>query len=330
MALYNFNFTPKNHYYPPLYPFLGALFIHVMPVHPFFVVDGLAFILFTFTFIKISTRYCGFWLSLALYAASVFFNRPIMETFIVPWSTTCSIATLSVALLLFVYVKDRPGLARKKLYLATLGLSLAFGFVSLARPIDALLSSVFFIAFLILSYNNDNRLPTKTRLLRLLPQCAILLVGPVLSAVIFFTFNVKVFGSAFGGYFNATTQSNGFFPFEIAKKTLSLLTDSYTLYLEPNASLLTHYPWLAFSIAGMILSFWRGEIILKILCLAIVLYFSLYAPYGDLLPNGVWRYANIHYFKWMIPFWHSLPGCLFLGYSIRGICERYARLNVGP
>uniref|UniRef100_UPI003C72F4EC hypothetical protein n=1 Tax=Acinetobacter baumannii TaxID=470 RepID=UPI003C72F4EC len=101
LALSQFNFSPENHYYPPLYPFMGSLFIKVLPVHPFFFIDGLAFILFTYSFIKFSSCDCGFWLSMVLYAATVYFNKPIKDTFVVPWSTTCTITVFSVALLLF-------------------------------------------------------------------------------------------------------------------------------------------------------------------------------------------------------------------------------------
>ncbi|HBX7941091.1 MULTISPECIES: hypothetical protein [Enterobacteriaceae] len=325
LALSQFNFSPENHYYPPLYPFMGSLFIKVLPVHPFFFIDGLAFILFTYSFIKFSSRYCGFWLSMVLYAATVYFNKPIMDTFVVPWSTTCTITVFSVALLLFMYVKDRPGMSLARLNLAALGLSLDFGLLALARPIDALLASVFFSAFLVLSYSNDRRLPVKTRLLRWLPLCAILLIGPILSAIVFFAFNVKVFGSAFGGYFNATANGSGYFPFEIAKKALSLFNDSYTLYREPRASLLTHYPWLAFSVAGMLFCFWRGDIILRTMCVAAIVQFGLYAPYGDLLPNGIWRYANIHYFKWMLPFL-----ALFAWMSLYWIFEKRGEKKLRP
>jgi hypothetical protein len=302
LALSQGDFAPESHYYPPLYPFLGSLFIKALPLHPFFFINGLAFILFTYCFITISTRYCSFWLSLALYAASVYFNRPIMSTFVVPWSTACTITVFSVALLLFAFLEDHPRLSLRRLNQTALMLSLAFGLLALARPIDALLAIVFFPAFLILCYVNDPGLTVKARLWRGLPLSAILLIGPILSACLFFWFNTKVFGSAFGGYFNATANGSGYFPFELAKKTLSLISDSYSLYLAPRASLLTHYPWLAFSIAGMVLSVWRGDVILKTLCAAIIVHFSLYAPYGDLLPNGMWRFVNIHYFKWMLPY----------------------------
>lgn len=302
LALHNLNFSPENHYYPPLFPFLGSLFISRLPMHPFFFVDGAAFLFFTYCFIKVSTRYVGFWLSTLLLAISVYFNPVIMSTFVIPWSTACTIGVISFAIVQLNNIVVTEKIKFSNILTRGVFISLAFGLLFLGRPVDALLAAVFFPSLILLTFYKLSGYSFKEKAYKCVTLSLVLLTGPVLSACVFALFNLKVFGSAFDGYFHSTAGSSGYFPFEIVKKTISLVSDSFTLYLEPHASIFSHYPWLTISVVGMIIALWRGDLLLRTLLAAIILHFSLYAPYGDLLPNGVWRYQNIHYFKWMFPY----------------------------
>ena len=79
--------------------------------------------------------------------------------------------------------------------------------------------------------------------------------------------------------------------------------------------MVSRFPWLLLSIAGMIALPWiaRGRVLglLAILAAMIAGHCVLFFAYVDLLPSGLWRYHNIHYFKWVLP-GAALIGFVFL------------------
>src|SRR5207244_3818861 len=167
------------------------------------------------------------------------------------------------------------------------------------RPVDAVVGGVIGLGLLI-GYWETRRVaiesvPGISRFLLLA------IAGSIVGPLLFFHFNSVVFGSPFGGYMQAA-GAGGFFPADLAEKFVSIWLDGFTLYGEPNAGLVERYPWLLLSLAGLVWALMRGDGPLRSVALAIVLLFVLYLPYGDLLPNGLWRYLNIHYFKWTFPF----------------------------
>ncbi len=296
------NLSPENHYYPPLYPYLGSLFFGFLPVHPFFFINLFAFVLFCLGFVVFARRYVSNGLACAILVVSVYCNKALMENFVIPWTTACTITAVATAVLVLSWIQRQSFCSRRTLLGFGLVLSLAFGALGLARPLDALLAGIFFPAYLLLAWCKQPDQAVSRRLVDIVLVALILLVGPLVSVGLFLRFNDVVFGSPFGGYFNATANASGYFLLEFPKKAMSLLVDSKSLYLEPRASLISHYPWLLLSLGGMVLALLRGDLLLRAVVLAVVVQFSLYIPYGDLLPNGVWRYLNIHYFKWTVPF----------------------------
>jgi hypothetical protein len=129
----------------------------------------------------------------------------------------------------------------------------------------------------------------------------LVVTGTIIGPSLFIGFNILSTGSPVGSYIQVA-GSNGFFLTDLAEKFVSIWLDGFTLYGEPNAGLTERYPWLLVSLAGLIWVLIRGDGALRSVAVAIVLLFVLYLPYGDLLPNGLWRFKNIHYFKWTFPF----------------------------
>jgi hypothetical protein len=170
------------------------------------------------------------------------------------------------------------------------------------RPVDAGLAAVFFPGYLWLQFKRDLYFVSGARLRRVLFTGVALGSGLLVGIALFARYNNHVFGNALGGYIASTATSSGYFVSEFPRKAFSILFDSNTFFLEPGASVVSMYPWMLLTIAGLIVFLIRGDALLRILALAIIFHFCLYAPYGDLLPNGIWRYKNIHYFKWMFPY----------------------------
>ncbi|WP_213779807.1 hypothetical protein [Caballeronia sp. dw_276] len=298
--------APARHYYPPLYPLIGAAFYHWIPVHPFFFFDGAAFVVFIYTFLKFASRYISRIETFAVVAVAIYFNPPIMENFAIPWSTAGTITIYSAVVLMLMRL--HCGIAQTqpqdafKTFLSAFCFSAIFGLLVILRPVDAGLAAIFFPSYLILQFRRDRQLPDGRRLQRALLTCVALGCGLAVGVALFAIYNAHVFGSPLGGYIKSTATSSGYIVGELAHKAFSLLFDANTYFLEPGSSIVSKYPWILLSILGLLVFLVRGDALLRILALAIVFHFCLYAPYGDLLPNGVWRFKNIHYFKWMFPY----------------------------
>jgi hypothetical protein len=86
---------------------------------------------------------------------------------------------------------------------------------------------------------------------------------------------------------------------------------SYLLLISPapwftfGAGITQRLPWVLPGLAGMLAAPWltrgRARQLLLLLSAMIVACSLLFFSYVDLIPSGLWRYNNIHYFKWMLP-----------------------------
>ena len=304
-AFFSLNFDPANHRYPPLYPLLGAIFYKWWPNHPYFFVNGAALLWFVFVYARIADRYVPRMVSFALLTLSLFCNREILANFVVPWTTAVTAAVYAFALYGLMKLSDAGEADNKHdgqrawmafVYAAVISL------LVLARPIDSALVAVFFPVYLYVGYRGASGAPLKQRLRRIAFMAVGLGLGFSIGILLYLIFNQIVYGAFLGGYFQATASASGYFPSQLFRKIFSLVFDGGTVFLEQRSGLISHYPWLVFSILGMCWCFFRGDWLLRTIVLAIVFQFCLYAPYGDLLPNGLWRYHNVHYFKWAFPY----------------------------
>ena len=310
-AFANFDFTPAQHFYPPLYPLLGGLFLGISKTHAFWLIDLVCLLWFAWTFIFFARRYIPQRLAVMLFLITIVLNPTLFENFVIPWTTTLSLALLSVGIHSLGRFADsntgaRPGASE----LACC--SLAIGLIAVVRPVDALVGGSLWLGVMGYAWRScsiEGRQFWRRSLLALMA----LSVGMLL----FLSFNQRVFGSPLGGYVQASSV-NGYFLADAAEKFTSLFLDGYTLYLEPKSGMLDHYPWLALALPALIFVLIRGDWALRVVGAAVVLQFVLYLPYGDLLPNGLWRFLNIHYFKWTFPYL-----ALFACYAVLGIVHSF-------
>src|SRR5262245_42859488 len=299
-AILHGDLTQDKHIYPPLYPAVGAIFIKWSSGHPYFLPDLLCWLWFVFAFIRFADRYVPRWSGLVLLCGATIVNHEVLQNYVIPWTSTLSMALLATGILGLVWLQDvREG--KRKQISGWQGIIVPFslGLLAPTRPVDAVIGAVLGLALLIGYWrarrNVAANLPAPGRFL---PLAVIsFAIGPAL----YFVFNKVVFGNPLGGYIQSQ-RANGFFPVDLPEKFISLWLDGKTLYGEDNAGLTEHYPWLFLSLAGLVWALLRGDALLRVVALAIGLLFALYMPYGDLLPISLWRYKNIHYFKWTFPF----------------------------
>jgi len=298
------DFSPEKYFYPPLYPMLGSLFVPWLDKHPFLLINFVCLLWFCAVFIWLASRYISRWGAVALLLVSVLANYRIFEHFLIPWTSTLCTALLSVGIYGMLKLRDNPNrpaaLVPAPSVVASFGISLAIGLIAALRPADAVVGGVLWLGYMgrIIQLLRASGTAWLAPFSRIFAGSAVgILIGPAL----FIGFNYLVFGSILGSYIQVNA-ANGFFPADLAEKFVSLFLDGYSLYLEPKSGLIDHYPWLALSLIGLVFVILCGDWVLRTIALAMCVQFVLYLPYGDLLPNGLWRYFNIHYFKWMFPY----------------------------
>jgi hypothetical protein len=299
-ALLNSDLTKDKYYYPPLYPAIGAIFLNWSSGHPYFLADLLCLLWFVFAFIRFADRYVPRWSGLVLLFGTTVANHEVFENYVIPWTTTLSAALLATGILGLVWFQEAQEGKRKRISgWQVFIVAISLGLLTPTRPGDVVVGAVIGLAFLIGYWrarrNTAANLPAPSRFLLLT------VIGSAIGPAIYFVFNKVVFGNPLGGYIQIA-KGNGFFAADLPEKFISLWLDGKTLYGENNAGLTEHYPWLFLSLAGFVWVLLRGDALLRVVAFAIGLLFALYMPYGDLLPNGLWRYLNIHYFIWTFPF----------------------------
>jgi hypothetical protein len=295
-ALLSLNLAPEQHFYPPLYAAIAAVFLPWSAIHAYFFINLICLLWFAFVFIRVCDRYVARWIGVFLFFASTVFNRLIFENFVIPWTTTLGVALLASGILGLVWLEEVRQNPRAHLAKWQVGfVALSLGLLVPTRPVDALVGILIGSAFVI-GYESG-RSGAADRMPKQSTFWSMTILGAVIGPAIFIIFNQLVFGSPLGNYVQAAS-SNGFFIADLPEKFYSIWLDGNTLYGESKAGLVQHFPWLLIGLAGWLWVLITGSFLLRTLALSIALLFTLYLPYGDLLPNGLWRYLNVHYFKW--------------------------------
>ncbi len=303
-AFSHFDFSPEKHFYPPLYPLLGAFFIRWWGNHPFWCIDLACLLWFSAVFVLFASRFIPRWSAIVLLVLSVLRDVIIFENFLIPWTSTLSAALLSTGIYGLLRVNDilqgRDHTVSRPTAFTIFCVSLAIGLLAPLRPADGIVGGVLWIGYLwgirrVSKYEGAKQTPIFSHFV---PAA---LGGISIGPALYLGYNHLVYGSAFGRYVK-TAAANGFYPADLPEKFVSLFLDGYTLYLEPKSALIDHYPWLLLSLLGIIYVIIRGDWTLRVVATAVCVQFGVYLPYGDLLPTGLWRFLNIHYFKWTFPY----------------------------
>lgn len=324
-AFVHFDFSPAKHFYPPLYSLLGAFFLPWWGNHPFWLIDLVSLLWTSAVFLLVAERYATRSVAVAVLALAMVANRTILGDFVIPWTSTLSCALLSTGIFGIYRSLTSAGSpigtsgASPRLG-EVFGISLSIGLMASLRPIDALVGGILLVGYLCAVCGSTRPAPPRERWGAVIPLLRVSLAGALVGPLLFIVFNTLVYGSPLGGYAHAAL-SNGYFIADIPEKFVSLFLNGYTLYLEPNAGLTERFPWMAVSLMGVIYALIRGDWLLRLISAAIVAQFVLYLPYGDLLPNGLWRYHNIHYFKWTFPYL-MLLAWLLISSPLRAIGRR--------
>ncbi len=313
-ALASGDLDPAQHWYPLGYPLLVALFAFVTHWttgpgwgHVVLLPD-LACLLAAYAGYVRFARHCEVPAAAAvpLFLLGSVIRQPILSAWAQPWNTTLSAALIWWLLALTAMLRSGPADANqagRKGMLAALGALAAL--LPITRPTDLLIVGCW-ASFMAVDRLLAARRGTGWGAADL---CWIALgSAPVLVAWALLT--LRIYGPHPSQYM-IQSRSLGFHLHGLGWKAYTLLIDPRPWYPD-GAGMLRRLPWMALGIMGMaavpVLQPGPARDNLLLLTLLIVPYVALFLSYADLLPSGLWRYGNIHYFKW------TLPGFALLGF----------------
>lgn len=280
-------FDPSEHWYPLLYPLLGAPFVRLWPTAPFFLVDMLCLIGAFIGFTAVARRFgIGSWMAAVIFAASTILYPEIGRRWLEPWTTTPSAALIWLGLAqTFAILTSPPGRWRAIAFAVCLAL------IPMVRPGDAIVTAVLGLSAAIgLLARRD--LSNLAIIAGTGAICLSAYIGLHLAIYGFHLSDYALLSGAFG-------ENSGW----IGWKAYLLLINPRPWFPD-GEGLLHACPWLIFGAAGMIYASIipsKHRIFAVCFTITILAYTVTMLAYVDFLPSGLWRFNNIHYFKWMFP-----------------------------
>jgi hypothetical protein len=299
-ALSRIDLSPAEHWYFPGYAILGAVFYKSMPLHAFYFVNAICFLVTALCFIRISRHFgIGAVAASAVFLFSTALNGVVAEQFVIPWSTTPSCAIIYVILTLFL---NRSTNALKFFLTGLLASA-----VLIIRPTDVISTAP---VFLFLAANAAVGLLRRPRErignhpgdpAKSVPPVtlACLIAGGLAGLSCVLLVYYAIYGWSVSRYLEIS-QDIGFIFSALPIKLYVLFIDPAAVYGQGTA-ILTAYPWIFLSLIGIVCCLLERSR-QSIVAACVLVHILFYACYADLLPTNIWRFNLIHYLKWTFPF----------------------------
>ena len=291
-ALARLDLDPSQHHYPLGYALLALPFYLVAQNHAFFFVDLLSLLGAYAGFVRLARRLAvPEALAAALFAAVALGDRVLLRQWVLPWNT---IPVGAFAWLLLAACAAWLDGRRRPFVVGVLS-----GALAACRPSDAVVALP---ALLTLVWAERRVWRAQWREWGRLAAGGALVLLPVAAL------HLMIYGPAQSSYMRSSAQI-GFTLHDIGWKAYVLLIDSYPWFAD-GKGLLQHAPWIAVGLAGLVPAAMRGPKH-RMLAATLAAQGLLYVSYVDLLPTGLWRFMNVHYFAWCLPGF-ALLGALLL------------------
>jgi hypothetical protein len=296
-ALSRGDLSPARHWYPLGYAVIGAPFIRALSVHAYFFID-LAALLVAFAAFCRFARQCGIpacW-SVAVFLFATLSSRQMFDQWAIPWNTTPAAAL--TWLLLALVTTGGGGRMR------AVGTGVVAGCIPLFRPTDAVLvGTCLGVAFAGEMLVAEGRAARRGVMLR---WCW-LAAGGVPPVLAYAALHLAIYGPRPSEYMR-DSRAIGFTFYDLPWKAYVILLDPRAWFGE-GEGLMRRCPWIALAIAGLVPALRLGRPMV-VLAAMLAAHAMLYLSYVDLLPTGLWRFDNVHYFVW------AMPGYGLLGFVL--------------
>lgn len=290
-AFYHGNLNAREHWYPLLYPLLLAPFSFLPPLLTVLIPDLICYVTTYIAYrdvvrhFNVSTRMA---VLLFLPATVVYYQTG--DGWIQPWTTTLSCALIWIALALAARILDLKDEERLN-GSGNVLLGGVLGAIPLCRPADIVVSGMIGLCII---YATLYRRRLWSDFSTILLSClAIACSGGALHFYIYgpHPSDYMKLSSAYG----ANLRWLGW--------------KAYIILIEPmpwypfGQGLFKILPWLPLGVAGILVNIKTAEKRAQALLLLLpaAAYLIVMLSYIDLLPSGLWKYGNVHYFKWIFP-----------------------------
>lgn len=290
-AFFGGNLNAGEHWYPLLYPLLIGCFSWLPPLLATLIPDLLCYAITYIAYREVCQRF-----NISRHAAVLLFLPATIvyyqtgDGWLQPWTTTLSAALIWCALALGGRILDSSDKTRiePKSYVL---LGSILGAIPLCRPADVVVSGMIGLCLVYAMLRKRHLWSAFSTVL--LSSLAVFSAGIIL--------HLTIYGPHVSDYMKLSAAYGTNFRW--------LGWKAYLILVEPlpwypfGQGLLKILPWLPLGAAGILVNTAnagkRAQTLL--LLLPALAYLAVMLAYIDLLPSGLWRYSNFHYFKWMIP-----------------------------
>lgn len=288
------DFSSGAHWYPLGYSVLGSLFYKWSPFHAFFWVDLASLLLTFYFFLCVATRLgVNRTLAALIFFGAVYLQPVIFAQWTIPWTSSPLSAMIWA---LFAACADHLSGRRRPLLIGAL-----FALIPMFRPIDALVASACALTVaasdLIPGEGGFSAVWTRFKQ-ETLGEWAKILAAFVVTLAPYLALHLKIYGLHPSDYMLASKQ--------IGLTLNALWWKFYIVMINPRAWFLDGAgvafiaPYIVPAWGGMIVAFRRGPV-WTMLALTLIFHTLIYVSYIDMVPPGLLRFNNIHYWKWTLP-----------------------------
>jgi hypothetical protein len=293
------NLDPTQHWYLPGYSLMAAPFIRLVSVHAFGVVNLLCLLVSLVLFAGITARLArqiphARFLGALVFTTVTCVSPLMLDSWVVPW-TTSGATPITYACLLaalcFLAEPRRAGFA--------FWTGLAAGALVAFRPTDIVpLMAACAPAMLVACLRRASGIRP------ILAAAALGALGVAVSLGALVALYLALYGPHESGYI----IGSGIVGFEwrmIPLRWVTLMLDPRPLFSD-GQGMIEMFPWMVAGLAGAVAMLAtphrsRDQIAHVMVITAMALHIMLYLAYRDLHPDGLFRFRNYHYFKWLMP-----------------------------
>lgn len=280
------NLDPLQHHYPIGYALMGVPGYLIAPLHAFAAIDLAALLGALAGFVAVARR-LGLPSSASspLFALAVLGNTTLFRQWVIPWNTTPVAALIWILLACaaaWMEGKRRP-----------IAMGLVAGLIVACRPSEAMLVAIPLVTVVW----TDVRAWHRHGYRFFGGWLRICITGTMVMLPVV-TLHLAIYGPHPSDYMLESAHY-GFTLHDAGWKAYVLLLDPYSWFAD-GYGLFQREPWLVIGLAGLLLATFRGGL-RSLLAACLFVHCLLYVCYVDLLPTGMWRYLNVHYFLWTIP-----------------------------
>ncbi len=283
------NLTPSEHWYPPGYALMAAPFGRMLRAHPLFFVDLACLLATARLFVAFAGRVAvGRQVAALIFAGVTLIDWRLLDAWVVPWTSTPTAVCLWA--MLVAAADHMNGRYRPVL------LGLLPGAVLLLRPSDLIVPAAILGTVALHEAWAWWSAPAGRPLV--LRRMMRLVLAGLAGAAVPVAVHVAIHGLRASPYM-LQSAGLGFDLHGFGWKAFVLLVEPRGWY-EDGTGLLARHPWLALAVIGLPFALMQGPA-MRLLALVVAGQLALYVAYVDLLPTGLWRYGNVHYWKWFLP-----------------------------